>query len=140
MSSVFGKSRVGSGPQSAPLEVNLAILGRRGAGKSALTVKFLTRRFISEYDPNLGKKSLLSVPYAVPHVDLPRPPLPTHTYIYIVVGPGVTRTKHLAADGRSHRDDSGHREKYFECQKYILHIPHQTTWRLAKLRELCDLP
>ncbi|XP_045864967.1 ras-like protein family member 12 isoform X2 [Meles meles] len=53
MSSVFGKPRAGSGPQSAPLEVNLAILGRRGAGKSALTVKFLTRRFISEYDPNL---------------------------------------------------------------------------------------
>ncbi|XP_029807363.1 ras-like protein family member 12 isoform X1 [Suricata suricatta] len=53
MSSVFGKPRVGSGSQSAPLEVNLAILGRRGAGKSALTVKFLTRRFISEYDPNL---------------------------------------------------------------------------------------
>uniref|UniRef100_A0A8P0NIC8 Mitochondrial methionyl-tRNA formyltransferase n=1 Tax=Canis lupus familiaris TaxID=9615 RepID=A0A8P0NIC8_CANLF len=53
MSSVFGKARAGSGPQSAPLEVNLAILGRRGAGKSALTVKFLTRRFISEYDPNL---------------------------------------------------------------------------------------
>ncbi|XP_074222427.1 ras-like protein family member 12 isoform X2 [Camelus bactrianus] len=53
MSSVFGKPRAGGGPQSAPLEVNLAILGRRGAGKSALTVKFLTRRFISEYDPNL---------------------------------------------------------------------------------------
>ncbi|XP_073733296.1 ras-like protein family member 12 isoform X3 [Callorhinus ursinus] len=53
MSLVFGKPRAGSGPQSAPLEVNLAILGRRGAGKSALTVKFLTRRFISEYDPNL---------------------------------------------------------------------------------------
>ncbi|XP_016064095.1 PREDICTED: ras-like protein family member 12 [Miniopterus natalensis] len=53
MSSVFGKPRSSSGPQSAPLEVNLAILGRRGAGKSALTVKFLTRRFISEYDPNL---------------------------------------------------------------------------------------
>ncbi|XP_016877785.1 ras-like protein family member 12 isoform X2 [Homo sapiens] len=53
MSSVFGKPRAGSGPQSAPLEVNLAILGRRGAGKSALTVKFLTKRFISEYDPNL---------------------------------------------------------------------------------------
>lgn len=34
MSSVFGKPRVGSGSQSAPLEVNLAILGRRGAGKS----------------------------------------------------------------------------------------------------------
>ncbi|TKC40631.1 hypothetical protein EI555_014050 [Monodon monoceros] len=53
MSSVFGKPRAGSGQQSAPLEVNLAILGRRGVGKSALTVKFLTRRFISEYDPNL---------------------------------------------------------------------------------------
>ncbi|XP_008566181.1 PREDICTED: ras-like protein family member 12 [Galeopterus variegatus] len=53
MSSVFGKPRAGSGPQSAPLEVNLAILGRRGVGKSALTVKFLTKRFISEYDPNL---------------------------------------------------------------------------------------
>ncbi|XP_043326724.1 ras-like protein family member 12 isoform X2 [Cervus canadensis] len=53
MASVFGKPRAGGGPQSAPLEVNLAILGRRGAGKSALTVKFLTRRFISEYDPNL---------------------------------------------------------------------------------------
>lgn len=34
MSSVFGKPRAGSGPQSTPLEVNLAILGRRGAGKS----------------------------------------------------------------------------------------------------------
>ncbi|XP_052568412.1 ras-like protein family member 12 isoform X2 [Peromyscus californicus insignis] len=53
MSSVFGKPRAGSGPHSVPLEVNLAILGRRGAGKSALTVKFLTKRFISEYDPNL---------------------------------------------------------------------------------------
>ncbi|XP_050007975.1 ras-like protein family member 12 isoform X2 [Alexandromys fortis] len=53
MSSVFGKPRAGSGPHNVPLEVNLAILGRRGAGKSALTVKFLTKRFISEYDPNL---------------------------------------------------------------------------------------
>ncbi|XP_003418411.1 ras-like protein family member 12 [Loxodonta africana] len=53
MSSVFGKPRAGSGPPSASPEVNLAILGRRGAGKSALTVKFLTKRFISEYDPNL---------------------------------------------------------------------------------------
>lgn len=34
MSSVFGKPRGGGGQQSAPLEVNLAILGRRGAGKS----------------------------------------------------------------------------------------------------------
>ncbi|KAM4829532.1 ras-like protein family member 12 [Thomomys bottae] len=55
MASVFGKPRAGgsSGGHGAPLEVNLAILGRRGAGKSALTVKFLTKRFISEYDPNL---------------------------------------------------------------------------------------
>lgn len=34
MSSVFGKPRAGSAPHSVPLEVNLAILGRRGAGKS----------------------------------------------------------------------------------------------------------
>lgn len=34
MASVFGKPRAGGGQQSAPLEVNLAILGRRGAGKS----------------------------------------------------------------------------------------------------------
>uniref|UniRef100_A0A8D2DT21 small monomeric GTPase n=1 Tax=Sciurus vulgaris TaxID=55149 RepID=A0A8D2DT21_SCIVU len=34
MSSVFGKPRAVSGLQSAPLEVNLAILGHRGAGKS----------------------------------------------------------------------------------------------------------
>ncbi|ERE75718.1 ras-like protein family member 12-like protein [Cricetulus griseus] len=58
MSSVFGKPRAGSGPHSMPLEVNLAILGRRGAGKSALTVKFLTKRFISEYDPNLEPPQL----------------------------------------------------------------------------------
>jgi len=72
-------------PQSPLAECNVAILGCRGAGKSgetgaagtagcrgagavggrpphpplpppaALTVKFLTKRFISEYDPNLGK-------------------------------------------------------------------------------------
>ncbi|XP_048829506.1 ras-like protein family member 12 isoform X2 [Brienomyrus brachyistius] len=34
-------------------ECNVAVLGIRGSGKSALTVKFLTRRFISEYDPYL---------------------------------------------------------------------------------------
>ncbi|XP_020839147.1 ras-like protein family member 12 isoform X1 [Phascolarctos cinereus] len=58
MSSVFGKPRAGNlGPErlvhSSISEVNVAILGCRGAGKSALTVKFLTKRFISEYDPNL---------------------------------------------------------------------------------------
>ncbi|KAM9640138.1 ras-like protein family member 12 isoform 1-T1 [Morphnus guianensis] len=55
MSSMFGKPRAGGErpPQSPLAECNLAILGCRGAGKSALTVKFLTKRFISEYDPNL---------------------------------------------------------------------------------------
>ncbi|NWR74060.1 RASLC protein, partial [Centropus unirufus] len=55
MSSMFGKPRAGGErPLQAPLaECNVAILGCQGAGKSALTVKFLTKRFISEYDPNL---------------------------------------------------------------------------------------
>ncbi|XP_050825555.1 ras-related and estrogen-regulated growth inhibitor-like protein [Gopherus flavomarginatus] len=33
-------------------ELKLAVLGSRGAGKSALTVRFLTRRFIGEYASN----------------------------------------------------------------------------------------
>ncbi|XP_025044087.1 ras-related and estrogen-regulated growth inhibitor-like protein [Pelodiscus sinensis] len=33
-------------------EVKLAVLGSRGSGKSALTVRFLTRRFIGEYASN----------------------------------------------------------------------------------------
>ncbi|POI33054.1 hypothetical protein CIB84_003192 [Bambusicola thoracicus] len=56
MASMFGKPRVSTErppPQSPVAECNVAILGCRGAGKSALTVKFLTKRFISEYDPNL---------------------------------------------------------------------------------------
>ncbi|XP_074956826.1 ras-like protein family member 12 isoform X3 [Phalacrocorax aristotelis] len=55
MSSMFGKPRAsGERPPQSPLaECNVAILGCQGAGKSALTVKFLTKRFISEYDPNL---------------------------------------------------------------------------------------
>ncbi|KAM7102618.1 ras-like protein family member 12 [Ciconia boyciana] len=55
MSSMFSKPRPGGErpPQSPLAECNVAILGCRGAGKSALTVKFLTKRFISEYDPNL---------------------------------------------------------------------------------------
>ncbi|TNN54601.1 Ras-related and estrogen-regulated growth inhibitor [Liparis tanakae] len=35
-------------------EVKLAVFGRAGVGKSALVVRFLTRRFIWEYDPTLG--------------------------------------------------------------------------------------
>ncbi|BFZ01924.1 hypothetical protein BsWGS_04963 [Bradybaena similaris] len=34
-------------------EFNFAIVGALGAGKSALTVKYITRRFIMEYDPDL---------------------------------------------------------------------------------------
>ncbi|CAL8278415.1 ras-related and estrogen-regulated growth inhibitor [Gadus morhua] len=34
-------------------EVKLAVFGRAGVGKSALVVRFLTRRFIWEYDPTL---------------------------------------------------------------------------------------
>ncbi|XP_023698814.2 ras-like protein family member 12 isoform X1 [Paramormyrops kingsleyae] len=51
MSSMFGKTRTSAMPDRA--ECNVAVLGIRGSGKSALTVKFLTRRFISEYDPNM---------------------------------------------------------------------------------------
>uniref|UniRef100_A0A8C0UQ81 small monomeric GTPase n=1 Tax=Cyanistes caeruleus TaxID=156563 RepID=A0A8C0UQ81_CYACU len=36
-------------------EVKLAIFGRAGVGKSALVVRFLTKRFIWEYDPTLGR-------------------------------------------------------------------------------------
>ncbi|XP_030045628.1 ras-like protein family member 12 [Microcaecilia unicolor] len=58
MSSMFGKPRAGNASndrntQNHLPECNIALLGCRGAGKSALTVKFLTKRFISEYDPNL---------------------------------------------------------------------------------------
>ncbi|XP_018427745.1 PREDICTED: ras-like protein family member 12 [Nanorana parkeri] len=60
MSLMFGKPRAlnashfsSSHERSPHAECNLVLLGCRGAGKSALTVKFLTRRFISEYDPYL---------------------------------------------------------------------------------------
>uniref|UniRef100_A0A8C4TKZ8 small monomeric GTPase n=1 Tax=Erpetoichthys calabaricus TaxID=27687 RepID=A0A8C4TKZ8_ERPCA len=56
MSSMFGKNRAGNLstiPDKCVKECNVAILGCKGSGKSALLVKFLTKRFISEYDPNL---------------------------------------------------------------------------------------
>lgn len=34
-------------------EFNLALVGALGVGKSAMTVKYITRRFIMEYDPDL---------------------------------------------------------------------------------------
>ena len=36
-------------------EVNIVLLGKQNVGKSALIVKYLTKRFICEYDPFLGK-------------------------------------------------------------------------------------
>jgi len=35
-------------------EVNVVLLGKQTVGKSALIVKYLTKRFICEYDPFLG--------------------------------------------------------------------------------------
>ncbi|KAJ8393148.1 hypothetical protein AAFF_G00068310 [Aldrovandia affinis] len=49
---MFGRARTGGG-LSAPAECNVAVLGTTGSGKSALTVKFLTKRFITEYHPDL---------------------------------------------------------------------------------------
>ncbi|KAK1798535.1 hypothetical protein P4O66_006832 [Electrophorus voltai] len=56
MSLMFGKARtcnIVTIPEHEPAECNIVVLGAIGSGKSALTVKFLTKRFISEYDPNL---------------------------------------------------------------------------------------
>lgn len=53
---MFGKSRTcnfAAVPERGQPECNVVVLGVMGSGKSALTVKFLTKRFISEYDPNL---------------------------------------------------------------------------------------
>jgi GTPase SAR1 family protein len=41
-------------------EVNVVLLGKQNVGKSALVVKYLTKRFIREYDPFLGKKNYFS--------------------------------------------------------------------------------
>ncbi|XP_016140421.1 ras-like protein family member 12 isoform X2 [Sinocyclocheilus grahami] len=60
MSLMFGKARtcnIVTVPEHEPLECNIVILGAMRSGKSALTVKFLTKRFISEYDPNLDTYS-----------------------------------------------------------------------------------
>lgn len=56
MSLMFGKVKTcnaAAAPDRSPAECNLVLLGVMGSGKSALTVKFLTKRFISEYDPHL---------------------------------------------------------------------------------------
>lgn len=56
MSLMFGKGRncnLVTVAERGLTEINVAVLGVAGCGKSALIVKFLTRRFITEYDPNL---------------------------------------------------------------------------------------
>ncbi|XP_056238943.1 ras-like protein family member 12 [Seriola aureovittata] len=53
MSLMFGKMKTCNSADRSPAECNLVLLGVQGSGKSALTVKFLTKRFISEYDPHL---------------------------------------------------------------------------------------
>ncbi|XP_070763761.1 ras-like protein family member 12 isoform X2 [Enoplosus armatus] len=59
MSMMFGKVKTcnsaaaAAAPDRSPADCNLVLLGVTGSGKSALTVKFLTKRFISEYDPHL---------------------------------------------------------------------------------------
>ncbi|KAM3861668.1 ras-like protein family member 12 [Diretmus argenteus] len=56
MSLMFGKAKscnFAPVPERSQAECNLVLLGVMGSGKSALIVKFLTKRFIGEYDPNL---------------------------------------------------------------------------------------
>lgn len=42
-----------TGPSCEVPEYKIVLLGSLGVGKSALTVKFITKRFINEYDPTL---------------------------------------------------------------------------------------
>ncbi|XP_031570192.1 ras-related and estrogen-regulated growth inhibitor-like [Actinia tenebrosa] len=44
------RRRVGTSHQQQLREIRAVVLGQDGVGKSALTVRFLTRRFIGEYD------------------------------------------------------------------------------------------
>ncbi|XP_037781008.1 ras-like protein family member 11B [Penaeus monodon] len=44
--------------KSSLSEVKIAVLGGPGVGKSALIVRFLTKRYIGEYDHQAGKSQL----------------------------------------------------------------------------------
>ncbi|XP_063375264.1 ras-related and estrogen-regulated growth inhibitor [Cydia amplana] len=46
-------AKLGLYPKPKPFKI--MVLGQSGVGKSALVVRFITRRFIGEYDPNLEK-------------------------------------------------------------------------------------
>ncbi|XP_068746890.1 ras-related and estrogen-regulated growth inhibitor-like isoform X2 [Montipora capricornis] len=47
------KNRRKLSSQAGPRNIRIAVLGQDGVGKTALTVRFLTRRFIGEYDQTL---------------------------------------------------------------------------------------
>lgn len=47
------RRKISMSSKQKPLRI--AILGQNGVGKSALTVRFITRRFIGDYDPDLEK-------------------------------------------------------------------------------------
>ncbi|NXA08125.1 RSLBA protein, partial [Sapayoa aenigma] len=42
-------------PEPPGAQVRLAVLGAPGVGKSAMIVRFLTKRFIGDYEPNTGE-------------------------------------------------------------------------------------
>ena len=44
-------------PLRPKFEVNLALVGPLGCGKSALAVRYITKRYIGEYDPKLGERA-----------------------------------------------------------------------------------
>ncbi|XP_076444880.1 ras-related protein Rap-2a-like [Babylonia areolata] len=46
-------SSIGSGGAHGGREIHVAVLGSQGVGKSALIVRYLTRRFIGDYDPEM---------------------------------------------------------------------------------------
>ncbi|XP_076467267.1 ras-related and estrogen-regulated growth inhibitor-like [Babylonia areolata] len=52
-SSSHGSGGGGVGGGGGGREVNIAVLGARGVGKSAIIVRYLTRRFIGDYDPQM---------------------------------------------------------------------------------------
>ncbi|KAL9982494.1 hypothetical protein ACROYT_G004543 [Oculina patagonica] len=48
------RAQAGSDGGKKPILVKLVLVGKLGVGKSAMIVRFLTKRFIGEYDPNIG--------------------------------------------------------------------------------------
>ena len=96
-------------------------------------MKFLTRRFISEYDPNLGKyhfSFLLLYPTWISPVRR-YVCVPTHTHRHThtheVVGPGLVKTAHLGAERRSGRMTQPMGQNVLSSRNTPLHRAPQTT-------------